>query len=187
MTTASRPTLRFTGELRESSRQRRGRQHRFLPVQMDKPEPGEVRTARTVARVLDGLIPLPGGARLGLDAVAGLIPGVGDLAGALASGYIVLLAIRAGASRAAVIRMIGNIVVDTVVGSIPLLGDIFDVGWRSNSRNVAIMERDLGATGVRRHTSKAFLAAIVLGVLVALAGLAYVVGAFLWLVIARLS
>ena len=153
---------------------------------MDKQVPKEVGHARAIARVMDGVVPLPGGARVGLDAIIGLVPGFGDLAGAAASSFIVLIAIRAGASRAAVIRMVGNIAVDTVVGSVPLLGDLFDFGWQSNFRNVAIMERDLGATGVRRHTSKAVLLVIVLGTLVALAGLAYLVGAFLWLIVARL-
>ena len=133
------------------------------------------------------MIPLPGGASVGLDAVVGLIPGAGDLIGAAASSYIVLLAIRAGASRAAVIRMVGNIVLDTLIGSVPLLGDIFDLGWQSNVRNVAIMERDLGATGIRRHTSKAVLLMIVLGVLIALGGLAYMVGALLWMMVGKLS
>jgi hypothetical protein len=154
---------------------------------MDRQEPREVGTARTVARVLDGLVPLPGGQKLGLDAIAGLIPGLGDLAGAAASAYIVLLAIRAGASRAAVIRMIGNIAVDTVIGSIPILGDLFDLGWQSNSRNVAIMERDLGAKGIHRHTSKAVLFVIVTGTLVVLGGLAYMIGALLWMVVGKLS
>jgi hypothetical protein len=154
---------------------------------MDKTAPREIGTARTVARVLDGMIPLPGGARLGLDSIVGLIPGFGDLAGAMASAYIVMLAIRAGVSRAAVVRMVGNIALDTVVGSIPLLGDLFDVGWQSNMRNVAIMERDLGATGIRRHSSKAVLLLIVLGTLVILGGLAYLIGGLLWLVVARLS
>lgn len=152
---------------------------------MENP-PREVGQARALARVMDGVVPLPGGARVGLDAIVGLIPGFGDLAGAAASSYIVLLAIRAGASRAAVIRMVGNIAVDTIVGSVPLFGDLFDLGWQSNSRNVAILERDLGATGIRRHSSKAVLLLIVVGTLVALGGLAYLVGAFLWLVVARL-
>ncbi len=154
---------------------------------MNRTEPREIGTARTLARVLDGMIPLPGGARVGLDAVIGLVPGVGDLAGAGASAYIVMLGIRAGVSRAAVVRMVGNIAVDTVVGSLPLLGDLFDLGWRSNMRNVAIMESDLGSAGIRRHTSKAVLIVIVLGTLVALAGLAYAVGAFLWMLVGRLS
>lgn len=180
---ASQRTLRFTGESRENLRQPR---EIFLPAQMDKAAPKEIGTARTVARVLDGIVPLPGGARLGLDSIIGLIPGFGDLAGAAASAYIVLLAIRAGVSRAAVVRMIGNIALDTVVGSVPLLGDLFDLGWQSNLRNVAIMERDLGATGVRRHTSKAVLVAIVVGTLVVLGGLAYLIAGLVWLVAARL-
>jgi hypothetical protein len=154
---------------------------------MDKKEPAEIGRARAVARILDGVVPLPGGARIGMDAVMGIIPGFGDLAGAVASAYIVLLAVRAGVSRAAVIRMVGNIAVDTLVGTIPLLGDLFDVGWQSNVRNVAIMERDLTATGIRRHTSKAVLLVVLLGTLVVLAGLAYLVSGFLWLVVARLS
>lgn len=153
---------------------------------MDKVVKREVSQARALARVLDGLIPLPGGMRIGLDSIVGLLPGIGDMAGAAASAYIVLLAIRAGASRTAVIRMIANIAVDTTVGALPILGDLFDVGWQSNTKNVAIMEKDLDATGVRRHTSKAVLILIVVGVLVALGGLAYMVAAFLWLVVARL-
>lgn len=153
---------------------------------MEKSTSREVGQARAVARILDGIIPLPGGARIGLDAVVGLVPGVGDVAGAAASAYIVLLAIRAGASRTAVMRMVGNIAVDTMVGSLPLLGDLFDLGWQSNSRNVAIMEKDLGAAGVRRHSSKAVLILILVGVLVVLGALTYMVGAFLWLVVAKL-
>lgn len=153
---------------------------------MERAEPREIARARTIAHALDGVIPLPGGARLGLDAVIGLIPGVGDLVGAGISAYIVLLAIRAGASRTAVVRMVGNIAVDTLVGSFPLLGDLFDMGWQSNIRNVAIMEQDLGATGIRRHSSKVVLSLIVLGTIVVLGGLAYIVGAFLWLIVARL-
>lgn len=154
---------------------------------MDKKEPPEIGRARAVARILDAAVPLPGGARLGMDAVLGIVPGFGDLAGAVASAYIVLLAVRAGVSRAAVIRMVGNIAVDTLVGTIPLLGDLFDVGWQSNVRNVSIMERDLTATGIRRHTSKSVLLVVLLGTLVVLAGLAYLVSGFLWLVVARLS
>lgn len=161
---------------------------------MTKSEPRELRRARTIARVLDGIVPLPGGQSVGVDAILGLIPGVGDFGGAAASGYIVVLAIRAGASRTAVVRMIGNITVDTLIGSIPLFGDLFDLGWQSNLKNVAIMERDLvqaieedmAGKGLRRRSSKVVLLLILLGVFVALAGLAYIIGAFLWLIVARL-
>ncbi|MBA2688909.1 MAG: DUF4112 domain-containing protein [Gemmatimonadaceae bacterium] len=153
---------------------------------MDKVIKREVSQARALARVLDGLVPLPGGMRVGLDSIVGLLPGIGDMAGAAASAYIVLLAIRAGASRTAVIRMVANIALDTIVGALPILGDLFDLGWQSNTKNVAIMENDLDATGVRSHTSKAVLILIVVGVLVALGGLAYMVAAFLWLVVGKL-
>lgn len=157
-----------------------------MPHSTNNPTPRELDRARLIARVMDTALPLPGGTRVGLDALLGLVPGFGDLAGAAGSLYIVILAIRAGASRSAVVRMIANIGVDTVAGSFPLLGDLFDAGWKSNVRNVAIMERDLGATDVHRHTSKGVLMVMVLGALVLLAGLAYMIGAFLWLVVGRL-
>lgn len=152
----------------------------------DKVVPREVAQARALAKVLDGLIPLPGGMRVGLDSIIGLVPGFGDMAGAAASAYIVLLAIRSGASRPAVMRMIANIALDTTVGSLPILGDLFDLGWQSNTKNVAILEKDLNTSGLRRHSSKAVLILIVVGVLVALAGLAYLVGAFLWMLLTKL-
>ena len=98
--------------------------------------------ARALARVLDTAVGIPGTRiRVGLDALLGLIPGAGDAVGAALSGYIILAAARAGASRPVLARMIGNVVVDTVIGAIPVLGDLFDVAFRSNSRNVAILER----------------------------------------------
>ncbi|MGH7637939.1 MAG: DUF4112 domain-containing protein [Gemmatimonadaceae bacterium] len=98
--------------------------------------------ARALARVLDTAIGIPGTKlRVGLDALLGLIPGAGDAVSAALSGYIVLAAARAGASRPVLLRMIGNVVFDTVVGSIPILGDLFDVAFRANSRNVALLER----------------------------------------------
>lgn len=98
--------------------------------------------ARALARVLDTAIGIPGTKlRFGLDALLGLIPGAGDAVSAALSGYIILAAARSGASRPVLTRMVGNVVVDTVIGSIPLLGDLFDVAFRANSRNVALLER----------------------------------------------
>ena len=102
----------------------------------------DVDNARALARVLDTAIGIPGTKlRVGLDALLGLIPGAGDAVSAALSGYIVLAAARAGASRPVLLRMIGNVVFDTVVGSIPIVGDLFDVAFRANSRNVALLER----------------------------------------------
>jgi len=98
--------------------------------------------ARALARVLDSAIGIPGTpVRLGLDAILGLIPGAGDLIGGVLSGYIILAAARNGASRAVLLRMIGNVAIDTAIGSIPLIGDLFDVAFKSNIRNVVLLER----------------------------------------------
>lgn len=109
--------------------------------QLPAPAP-HVRRARAIARLLDAAVGVPGTPlRLGLDAVLGLIPGAGDLVGAALSGYIVLSAARNGAPRSVLGRMLLNIVIDTGIGAIPILGDIFDVAWKSNLRNVALLER----------------------------------------------
>jgi len=97
--------------------------------------------ARTVARLLDSAFAIPGTSfTIGLDPILGLIPAAGDLIGALLSGYIVLAGLRLGAPGSVVARMLGNIAIDTAVGSIPILGDLFDAGWRSNDRNVRLLE-----------------------------------------------
>lgn len=102
----------------------------------------EVGRARALARVLDSAVGIPGTRlRVGLDSLVGLIPGAGDVVGAAMSGYIVLAAVRLGAPKAVIYRMMGNVLVDTVIGAIPLLGDLFDVAFKANMRNVALLER----------------------------------------------
>ncbi len=141
--------------------------------------------ARALARLLDSSIQLPGTKRrFGLDPILGLIPFVGDFAGALLSGYIVLAAAFAGAPVFTLIRMIVNIGIDTLVGSVPIVGDFFDAAWKSNEMNIALFDTYLGkssgsgrsAAGVSRmmagvllFTSLLFLALLTfIGVLVAI-------------------
>ncbi len=103
--------------------------------------------ARSLATLLDSSIGIPGTKRrIGLDPILGLVPFVGDFAGAILSGYIVLAAARAGVPTFTLIRMIGNIAVDTLVGSVPLLGDVLDAGWKSNTMNIALFERHVATT-----------------------------------------
>jgi hypothetical protein len=98
--------------------------------------------ARSVATLLDSSIPIPGTTRrIGLDPILGLIPFVGDFAGALFSGYIVLVAAQAGVPTFTLIRMVGNIALDTIAGSLPILGDFFDAAWKSNDKNVSLFEK----------------------------------------------
>lgn len=125
-----------------------------------------IESARALARVLDTAIGIPGTKlRVGLDALLGLIPGAGDAVGAALSGYIILAAARAGASRPVLLRMVGNVLVDTVIGAIPVLGDLFDVAFRSNTRNVALLER-LAVDPVTVDRGSRRLGALVIAILV---------------------
>jgi hypothetical protein len=99
---------------------------------------------RTVARLLDDAIPVPGtDRRVGADSIVGLLPGAGDLVMALFSSYIVVEALRLGVPKNAVAKMALNVVVDFAAGSIPLLGDLFDAVFKANLKNVALLERHL--------------------------------------------
>lgn len=109
---------------------------------MDISNDSDIQRARALARVLDSAVGIPGTPlRIGLDAILGLIPGGGDVAGAALSGYIVLTAARRGAPRAVIARMLLNVLLDTTIGAIPVLGDLFDVAYKSNMKNVALLER----------------------------------------------
>jgi len=125
--------------------------------------------ARALTRALDTAARIPGtSVRFGLDAVLGLVPGLGDVAGAALSGYLVLLAARLGAPSSVVLRMLANVAVDTAAGAIPVLGDAFDVAWKSNTRNLALLERFLAQPAPTRRASRL----VVGGILAALALLA---------------
>ncbi len=104
------------------------------------------RTLRRLAWLLDEAFAIPGtNQRVGLDALLGLIPGVGDTLGALLSTYIIIEAARRGASPWTVSRMLANVAVETIIGVVPIAGDLFDVVWKANLRNVDL----LGATLAR--------------------------------------
>lgn len=79
----------------------------------------------------------------GLDALIGLIPGLGDLLSSMVSAVLVVRAMQAGVHRAAIMRMVLNIGIDTLVGAIPIAGDLFDVAWKSNVRNLKIYQQSL--------------------------------------------
>jgi hypothetical protein len=93
-----------------------------------------------LASLLDSALVLPGvNVRFGLDAIVGLIPGIGDVITAALSLFIVREAHQLGAPSHVIVRMLANIALDGVVGSVPLVGDAFDVLWRSNRRNVRLL------------------------------------------------
>ena len=103
-----------------------------------------LRRVRVLAQLLDNSITIPGtGRRIGLDPIVGLIPGIGDLIGAVLSAYIILEAARADVSGFTLVRMVTNVAFDTLLGSIPVVGDVFDAMWKSNVKNVSLLERHL--------------------------------------------
>ena len=114
---------------------------------------------------LDAGFRIPGTSlRFGLDPILGLIPGFGDAAGAVLAAWILVEAVRLGASRATVLRIAGNVALDAGLGAVPLIGDIFDFAWKANLRNVALLERHL-ATRVRAaRADRSFVLLVIFGV-----------------------
>lgn len=87
------------------------------------------------------------GYRVGLEPLLGLIPFVGDVSGFALSGYLIFRAHRLGAPRNLISKMVVNALIDTAIGSIPVLGDIFDFVWKANRRNLDLFERHLRTHG----------------------------------------
>jgi hypothetical protein len=143
-------------------------------------DPVRVERLRRLAVLLDDSIPIPGTRyRIGLESLLGLIPGAGDLAGGAFSLYILLQAARMGVPRSLLARMGWNLAVDVAAGAVPLLGDLFDAGFKANLRNLALLERHLERPVASARSSRRFV-----GLLAVLVGLC-VVGAaviLVWLV-----
>jgi hypothetical protein len=135
-------------------------------------KPGLDRLHR-VAWLLDDLVRIPGTSRrFGLDPLLGLLPGGGDIAGGALSAYIVVAAARLGAPSSVILRMGWNIVVDTVLGAVPLLGDLFDASWKANRRNVALLERYVDEPGTARRSSRLVLTGVLAGIAATVIGMA---------------
>jgi hypothetical protein len=141
------------------------------------PETPREREARErlkfLAWLLDSSIPIPGTRlTLGLDAVIGLVPLLGDLIGVALSSFIVAEASRLGAPRSLLTRMAFNVAVDGVVGMVPFLGDAFDAGWKANQKNVRLLEAWLDHPHTAERGNRLFIAALALAA-AAFAGLCF--------------
>lgn len=124
-----------------------------------------------LSHILDDFIKVPGTSiRFGLDGIMGVVPGIGDILGGIASCIIIIAAWMRGVSYVTVSRMVVNVGIEAVVGSIPILGDMFDIAWRANRRNYALLTGSLYAPRKYTIQSWLFLAAlcIVLAALVLL-------------------
>jgi Domain of unknown function (DUF4112) len=139
---------------------------------------------RQMARLLDKAIVIPGTeVGIGLDPLLGLLPGGGDFLGVMLSAYIVLEAARLGAPRATLGRMTVNIIMDGILGAVPVLGDFFDFAWTANTHNIKLLEEYLKFPGQRKKADWWFIAGILLLLLVvAIALVALPVILFRWIV-----
>lgn len=108
-----------------------------------KPQPVEVeRGLERLSYLLDGMFRIPGTAwRFGLDAIVGLIPGIGDTATTLASFYILAAGVRYRVPKVTLLRMGINIGIDYLFGVIPIIGDAFDFAWKSNEMNMELIRK----------------------------------------------
>lgn len=108
------------------------------------PKLTSVKRLRRFSRLLDNAIGIPGTKfRIGIDPLIGLIPGAGDIVGTALSAYIVVEAARLGIPKAILGRMVRNIVIESVFGSVPIIGDMFDFAWKANMKNVDLLEEYL--------------------------------------------
>jgi hypothetical protein len=119
----------------------------------------------TLAWILDSSIQLPGVPfRIGLDAIIGLVPVIGDLIGALLSAYILVMAARQGVPRVTLLRMGFNVTLEAMVGVIPVVGDVFDMAWKANLKNVALLRAHLENPNRAKRADWGFAALFLLGV-----------------------
>jgi hypothetical protein len=121
-----------------------------------------------LSHILDDFLKIPGTSiRFGLDGIVGVIPGIGDLVGGIASCIIIVAAWMRGVPYVTVARMVANVGIEVVVGSIPIVGDMFDIAWRANRRNYALLASSLAEP--RKHTIQSWI--FLIGLCILLSGL----------------
>ena len=119
-----------------------------------------------LAWLLDSSIPIPGTPfSIGLEALLGLVPVAGDLAGVLLSGYIIREAAALGVSRSILARMALNVAVEGLAGMIPLAGDVFDAAFKANQRNVRLLNAWLDEPHRTTRQSRGFMGLLIFGLI----------------------
>ncbi|WP_435157120.1 DUF4112 domain-containing protein [Haladaptatus sp. DFWS20] len=113
-----------------------------IPDDVPQNKRSSIQRVRTVSNLLDEAICVPGtNFRFGLDPILGLLPVGGDVASAVISLYIVFEGVLMGVPRQTLARMLVNVLIDTFGGSVPILGSLFDAGWKANERNRKLLEK----------------------------------------------
>ncbi len=140
---------------------------RTIPDETDK-----LWFARFLADLLDQRFTIPGTSiRIGLDPIISLIPGIGDLLVNLTGSMILIVAAQLGVPKVVLVRMGINIAINTIIGAIPIFGDIISIWFRSNVRNVALLERYIGRPSKVELGDWLFVIALIAGLLVLLGGI----------------
>ena len=146
---------------------------------MEKTTPKELQWLDTATRLLDNSFRIPGTEiRFGFDFLIGLIPGFGDIVSLGMSGLLVGTMVRKGASGMVVVKMMGNIFLDAIVGAVPLVGDIFDLAFRANRRNLHLLQAHY-TTG--EHQGSAW--PVVILIVLVLSGLIIVTTYLIWQIV----
>jgi hypothetical protein len=132
-----------------------------------------------LAALLDDIFRIPGTkVRFGLDALIGWVPAVGDSMTAIASFLIVLASWRRGAKAVTLVRMIANVLLETSIGAIPVIGDVFHVVWKANRRNYRLLIREKEQPGAGAGRDWMFLGVLLFAVITAVA---IPIGILIWL------
>lgn len=135
--------------------------------------PPSLQRLRQLSHLLDNAIAIPGtDLRFGLDPILGVLPGGGDVLTGAMSVYIVFEGARMGLPAPTLGRMGVNILIDTLTGLVPVLGDLFDVGWKANSQNVALLEKHIANPVPSRAADKVFAVVVIVALLALVLGMA---------------
>lgn len=131
-----------------------------------------IQRLRKLSRLLDNAIAIPGTTfRIGLDPILGLLPGAGDFVGTALSAYIVIEAARLGLPRATLGQMVVNILLESLVGTVPVVGDWFDFAWKANAKNMQLLETHLSVSPESKKANRWFIVLLVLGLFIVSIGL----------------
>ena len=147
------------------------------------PQLSKVSRLRRISRLLDNAISIPGTKiSFGLDPIIGLLPGGGDTITGGIAGYIVVEAARMGVPREVLWKMVGNILIDSVAGTVPVVGDIFDVGWKANVKNIELLEKHLEISETNKSNPLVIIGLILLLSLIVLgfAAIAFFTVTWFW-------
>ncbi len=133
-----------------------------------------LRRLRRISHLLDNAIAIPGTKyRIGLDPILGLIPGGGDLIGSVFAGYVVFKSAQMGVPQETLVKMAANIVFDTVAGTVPVAGDLLDVAWKANVKNIELLDAHLGSPEPGKKADWLFVAALLLGLMLIVGGVIF--------------